>query len=81
MNIRTLLCRYATHLIIKTCACALCYLGTRQDMVEALRLASEGKVRSVVERARLSDIAAAYERVKHGRVNGRIVIDMDAHRA
>jgi propanol-preferring alcohol dehydrogenase len=50
-------------------------------MVEALRLAAEGKVRSVVEKARLSDIAAAYERVKHGRVNGRIVIDMDAHRA
>lgn len=69
------------RLSYETCVYSLCCLGTRQDMVEALRLAAEGKVRSVVEKARLSDIAAAYERVKHGRVNGRIVIDMDAHRA
>ena len=49
-------------------------VGTRLDMEEALAFAAEGKVTATVETHPLDSINEILERLKTGRVNGRVVL-------
>ena len=49
-------------------------VGTRLDMDEALAFAAEGKVTATVETHPLDSINEILERLKTGRVNGRVVL-------
>ena len=51
-------------------------VGTRRDLDEALAFAAEGKVRSEITKAPLSDINAIFDRMKAGKINGRMVLDI-----
>jgi len=51
-------------------------VGTRKDLAEALEFAAEGKVRAHIHRAQLSDINRVFDDLKHGTVDGRIVIEL-----
>lgn len=52
-------------------------VGTRRDLDEAIAFAAEGKVRAEITRAPLSDINAIFDRMKSGKIDGRMVLDMD----
>jgi propanol-preferring alcohol dehydrogenase len=47
--------------------------GTRAELAEVVELARAGVLRVEVERARLEDVPAAYERLESGAVRGRVV--------
>jgi propanol-preferring alcohol dehydrogenase len=49
-------------------------VGTRLDLQEALRFAAEGKVRATIETQPLASINDIFERLKTGKVNGRVVL-------
>lgn len=51
-------------------------VGTRRDLDEAIAFAVEGKVKSHITTAPLSDINAIFDRLKKGEVEGRMVLDM-----
>ena len=51
------------------------FVGTRQDMAEALAFAADGKVKADVELQPLEDINAIFKRLEHGDVAARVVID------
>ena len=51
------------------------FVGTRQDMAEALAFAAEGKVKADVELQPLSAINQVLERLEHGNVASRVVIE------
>ena len=51
------------------------FVGTRQDMAEALGFAAEGKVRADIELQPLSAINDVFARLAHGEVPSRVVID------
>jgi alcohol dehydrogenase, propanol-preferring len=51
-------------------------VGTRIDLEEALAFAAEGKVKATIEDQPLESINDIFDRLKTGRVNGRIVLDM-----
>jgi propanol-preferring alcohol dehydrogenase len=51
------------------------FVGTRQDMAEALAFAAEGKVKADIELQPLSAINQVLERLEHGNVASRVVID------
>jgi len=51
------------------------FVGTRQDMVEALDFAVGGRVKADIELASLSSINNVFERLQHGDVASRIVLD------
>ncbi len=51
------------------------FVGTRQDMVEALNFAVDGKVKADIELQPLSSINQVFERLEHGDVASRIVLD------
>jgi propanol-preferring alcohol dehydrogenase len=51
------------------------FVGTRQDMVEALDFAVGGRVKADIELATLSSINNVFERLHHGDVASRIVLD------
>ncbi|MFN3278677.1 MAG: zinc-dependent alcohol dehydrogenase [Paracoccus hibiscisoli] len=51
------------------------FVGTRQDMAEALALAADGKVKAQVELQPLSAINAVFDRLEHGQVAARVVLD------
>jgi propanol-preferring alcohol dehydrogenase len=51
------------------------FVGTRQDMAEALALAADGKVRADIELQPLSSINQVFERLEHGDVPSRVVLD------
>ncbi len=53
-------------------------VGTRLDLDEAVAFATTGLVKSKVETARLEDINAVFDRLRQGKVVGRIVLDMAA---
>ncbi|MFS2160440.1 alcohol dehydrogenase AdhP [Pseudomonas sp. Pseusp122] len=54
------------------------FVGNRQDMAEALAFAAEGKVKADIERQPLSAINQVFERLEHGDVPARVVIDFSA---
>ena len=51
-------------------------VGTRRDLDEAIAVAVEGKVRSEITRAPLADINAIFDRMKSGKIDGRMVLEM-----
>jgi propanol-preferring alcohol dehydrogenase len=51
------------------------FVGTRLDMAEALAFAAEGKVKADIELQPLSAINKIFERLEHGDVPSRVVLD------
>lgn len=51
------------------------FVGNRKDMAEALAFAAAGKVKADIELQPLSAINEVFDRLEHGKVAGRIVID------
>ena len=51
------------------------FVGTRQDMAEALAFAAEGRVHADIEMQPLSAINSVFDRLEHGEVPSRVVID------
>jgi propanol-preferring alcohol dehydrogenase len=51
-------------------------VGTRKDLEEALQFAAEGKVKATIEEQQLGSINDIFDRLKKGKVNGRIVLDI-----
>ena len=51
-------------------------VGTRKDLQEALAFAGEGKVHSTYTEDRLDNINAVFARMKHGDIEGRVVMRM-----
>lgn len=51
-------------------------VGTRKDLQESLQFAAEGKVKPTVEIQPLEEINNIFDRLKHGQVNGRIVLQI-----
>jgi propanol-preferring alcohol dehydrogenase len=51
------------------------FVGTRQDMAEALAFAAEGKVKADIELQPLSAINSIFERMGRGDVASRVVLD------
>ena len=49
-------------------------VGTRLDLEEALAFAAEGKVRATIETLALESINDVFERLRTGRVSGRVVL-------
>ncbi|MCB8836272.1 alcohol dehydrogenase AdhP [Aurantimonas sp. VKM B-3413] len=52
-------------------------VGTRRDLDEAIAFAASGQVKCEVRTAALADINAIFEDMKGGRIEGRIVLDLD----
>ena len=53
------------------------FVGTREDMAETLAFAAEGKVKADIELQPLSAINVVFDRLKHGKVAGRVVLDFE----
>jgi propanol-preferring alcohol dehydrogenase len=53
------------------------FVGTRQDMAEALAFAAAGKVKVDFEVQPLSAINDVFERLEHGKVASRVVLDFE----
>jgi propanol-preferring alcohol dehydrogenase len=51
------------------------FVGTRQDMAEALAFAVGGKVKADIELQPLSSISQNFDRLEHGDVPSRVVLD------
>jgi len=51
------------------------FVGNRQDMAETLAFAAQGKVKADIELQPLSAINSIFDRLKHGQVAGRVVLD------
>jgi propanol-preferring alcohol dehydrogenase len=51
-------------------------VGTRLDLEEALGFAAEGKVMATIEDQPLGAINEVFDRLKTGKVNGRVVLDI-----
>lgn len=51
-------------------------VGTRKDLQECIDFATEGKVKSTVEAAKLDDINQVFDRMKNGQIDGRVVLDI-----
>ncbi|AZV93223.1 alcohol dehydrogenase AdhP [Bordetella sp. J329] len=53
-------------------------VGTRLDLQEALDFAGEGKVKATVASDRLENVNDVFDRMRNGRINGRVVLDLAA---
>jgi propanol-preferring alcohol dehydrogenase len=53
------------------------FVGTREDMAEALAFAAEGKVKADIETQPLSAINKVFERLAHGDVPSRVVLEFE----
>ena len=51
------------------------FVGTRQDMAEALAFAADGKVKADIELQPLSAINRVFDRLEHGDVASRVVLE------
>jgi len=51
------------------------FVGNREDMAETLAFAADGKVRADIELQPLSAINDIFDRLEHGKVAGRVVLD------
>ncbi len=52
-------------------------VGTRQDLAEAVQFAADGKVRARIHKARLEEINTVFANLDAGRIDGRIVLDLE----
>jgi len=55
-------------------------VGTRLDLEESLAFAADGKVKATIETLPLDSINEVFERMKQGKINGRVVLEV-AHKA
>ena len=53
-------------------------VGTRLDLEEALSFAADGKVKAIIETQPLESINDIFQRLKTGKVNGRVVLTIGA---
>ncbi len=53
------------------------FVGNRADMAEALAFAAEGKVKADIEMQPLSAINDVFDRLEHGKVAARVVLDFE----
>ena len=51
-------------------------VGTRLDLQESLMFANEGKVKATVSTDRLENINNVFSRMRHGDIEGRVVLDL-----
>jgi propanol-preferring alcohol dehydrogenase len=51
-------------------------VGSREDLAEAIDFAAEGKVKAHIHQRRLEEINEVFADLKHGRVDGRIVLEL-----
>jgi propanol-preferring alcohol dehydrogenase len=51
-------------------------VGTRKDLEEALAFAAEGKVKATIEQLPLDSINEVFSRLREGKVNGRVVLNV-----
>jgi len=49
-------------------------VGTRQDLAEALEFYARGEIHPTVSSRGLSEINAVFDEMKHGKIDGRVVI-------
>jgi propanol-preferring alcohol dehydrogenase len=54
-------------------------VGTRLDLEESLAFAADGKVKATIETQPLGSINDIFGRLKKGKVNGRIVLDLEGN--
>lgn len=54
------------------------FVGTRKDMAECLDFAADGRVKADIELQPLSAINTIFERLEHGEVPSRVVLDFTA---
>jgi propanol-preferring alcohol dehydrogenase len=54
------------------------FVGNREDMAEALAFAAAGKVKADIELQPLHAINDVFERLEHGNVAARVVLDFAA---
>ena len=54
-------------------------VGTRLDLEEALAFAAEGKVKATIETLPLESVNDVFNRLRTGRVNGRVVLGIGEH--
>jgi propanol-preferring alcohol dehydrogenase len=52
-------------------------VGTRLDLQEALNFAGEGKVKATIATDALENINDIFARMRHGDIQGRVVIDFE----
>ncbi len=57
------------------------FVGTREDMAEALAFGAEGKVKADIETQPLSDINDVFKRLEHGDVPSRVVLEFSPAQA
>lgn len=50
-------------------------VGTRRDLDEAIAFVAEGKVKAEITKAPLSEINTIFDKMKAGRIDGRMVLD------
>ena len=53
-------------------------VGTRLDLEEALSFAADGKVKAIIETQPLESINEIFQRLKTGKINGRVVLTIGA---
>jgi propanol-preferring alcohol dehydrogenase len=51
-------------------------VGTRLDLQEALDFANDGKVKATVEVDKLGNVNGVFDRMRAGKIDGRIVLKM-----
>jgi propanol-preferring alcohol dehydrogenase len=51
-------------------------VGTRLDLAEALSFAGEGLVHAITKAERIEDINDVFDRMRAGKIDGRIVLDI-----
>jgi alcohol dehydrogenase, propanol-preferring len=51
-------------------------VGTRLDLQEALAIAADGKVKATIETQKLGTINDVFGRLKKGKINGRVVLEI-----
>ncbi|MCW6512141.1 zinc-dependent alcohol dehydrogenase [Lichenifustis flavocetrariae] len=54
------------------------FVGTREDMAEALAFAADGKVKADIEVQPLSAINSVFDRLEHGDVPSRVVLEFES---
>ena len=68
----------AFDLVVKAVTVRGSIVGTRADIREAFEYAADGSVAAKVEVRPLEDVNAVFARMKQGRIQGRIVLGLDA---
>ena len=53
-------------------------VGTRLDLQKSLDFAGDGKVKATIETASLDEVNTIFDRMKAGKIEGRMVMDLSA---